>query len=134
MRGLKTGLLLAGGTLAFGVAIAAQQTQQGGVYTAEQATIGQTAYATTCAACHRPDLAGGNEAPPLVGTNFMNAWRGRSTNELYNKIATSMPPTAPGSLAEQAVTSIVAFILRSNGAPAGNQAFAANTAAIVLGQ
>jgi alcohol dehydrogenase (cytochrome c) len=133
MRGLKTGLLLAGGTLAFGVAIAAQQAPQGGIYTAEQATIGQTAYATACATCHRPDLSGQNEAPPLVGTNFMNAWRGRSTNELYNKIATSMPPTAPGSLGEQAVTSIVAFILRSNGAPAGNQAFAANTA-IPIGQ
>ena len=134
MRGLKTALLLAGGTLAFGVAIAAQQTPQGGgIYTAEQATIGQTAYATACAACHRPDLSGQFEAPPLAGGNFMNAWRGRSTNELYTKIATSMPPTAPGSLSEQAVTSLVAFILRSNGAPAGNQAFAANTA-IPIGQ
>lgn len=113
MRGLKTALLLAGGTLAFGVAIAAQQTPQGGgIYTAEQATIGQTAYTTVCAACHRPDMRGGNEAPPLAGPNFMSAWRGRSTNELYNKIATSMPPTAPGTLNEQAVTSIVAFILR----------------------
>src|SRR5262245_52485563 len=120
MRGLKTALLLAGGTLVFGVAIAAQQTPQGGgIYTAEQATIGQTAYATACAACHRPDLSGQFEAPPLAGANFMNAWRGRSTNELYTKIATSMPPTAPGSLSEQAATSLVAFILRSNGAPAG---------------
>jgi alcohol dehydrogenase (cytochrome c) len=134
MRGLKTALLLAGGTLAFGVAIAAQQTPQGGgIYTAEQATIGQTAYTTVCAACHRPDMRGGNEAPPLAGANFMSAWRGRSTNELYTKIASSMPPTAPGTLNEQAVTSLVAFILRSNGAPAGNQAFAANTA-IPIGQ
>jgi alcohol dehydrogenase (cytochrome c) len=133
MRGLKTGLLLAGGTLAVGVALAAQQTPQGGVYTAEQATIGATAYATACAGCHRTDLSGQFEAPPLAGSNFMNVWRGRSTNDLYTKIATSMPPTAPGSLSEQAVTSLVAFILRSNGAPAGNQAFAANTA-IPIGQ
>ena len=133
MRGLKTGLLLAGGTLAFGVAIAAQQTPAAGVYTAEQAAIGQTAYATVCAGCHRADLGGQFEAPPLAGGNFMNVWRGRSTNDLYTKIATTMPPTAPGSLGEQAVTSLVAFILRSNGAPAGNQAFAANTA-IPIGQ
>jgi alcohol dehydrogenase (cytochrome c) len=135
MRGLKTGLLLAGGTLAFGVALAAQQTPQGagGVYTAEQATIGATAYATACAGCHRADLSGQFEAPPLAGSNFMNVWRGRSTNDLYTKIATSMPPTAPGSLSEQAVASLVAFILRSNGAPAGNQALAANTA-IPIGQ
>ena len=88
MRGLKTGLLLAGGTLAFGVAIAAQQNPQGaaGIYTAEQATIGQTAYTTVCAACHRPDMRGGNEAPPLVGPNFMSAWRGRSTNDSRRKL------------------------------------------------
>ena len=68
MRGLKTGLLLAGGTLAVGVALAAQQTPQGGgVYTAEQATIGQTAYATACAGCHRADLSGQFEAPRSPG-------------------------------------------------------------------
>jgi alcohol dehydrogenase (cytochrome c) len=134
MRGMKTGFLLAGATLALGAAavMGAQQTPTG-IYTAEQATIGQTAYGTVCAGCHRPDLSGQFEAPPLAGPNFMNAWRGRSTNELYTKIATSMPPTAPGSLSEQAVTSLVAFILRSNGAPAGNQAFAANTA-VPVGQ
>jgi alcohol dehydrogenase (cytochrome c) len=125
--------LLAGATLAIGAAAIAAQQTAAGIYTAEQATIGQTAYATACAGCHRADLSGQFEAPPLVGANFMNVWRGRTTNELYTKIATSMPPTAPGSLGEQAVTSLVAFILRSNGAPAGNQAFAANTA-IPIGQ
>ena len=135
MRGLRTYLLLAGATTAaLGIAIASAQQQAGnGVYTAEQANIGQTAYQVTCSACHRPDLRGSNEAPPLTGTNFITAWRGRSTNELYNKIATSMPPTAPGTVPEQAVTAIVAFILRSNGAPAGNQQFTAATS-IPIGQ
>src|SRR5882762_1580593 len=125
MRKLRTLLLLAGtATAALSIAIAAAQQQQAGagIFTAEQANIGQAAYQVTCAGCHRPDLRGSNEAPPLSGNNFMTAWRGRSTNELYNKIATSMPPTAPGTVPEQAVTSIVAFILRSNGAPSGNQA------------
>ena len=114
MRGLKTGLLLAGGTLAFGVALAAQQNPQGagGVYTAEQATIGATAYGTACAGCHRADLSGQFEAPPLAGSNFMNVWRGRSTNDLYTKIAASMPPARPRSHSEQAGTSLGAFILR----------------------
>src|SRR6185503_14216715 len=137
MRGLRTYLLLAGAaTGALGIAIASAQQQQpagNGIYTADQANIGQAAYQVTCAACHRPDLRGGNEAPPLTGGNFINAWRGRSTNELYNKIQTSMPPTAPGTVPEQAVTSIVAFILRSNGAPAGNQQFSAATS-IPIGQ
>src|SRR5215471_10525979 len=135
MRGLKTYLLLAGATTAaLGIAIAsAQQPNGNAVYTAEQANIGQTAYNVTCSACHRPDLRGSQEAPPLTGANFINAWRGRSTNELYNKIATSMPPTAPGTVPEQAVTSIVAFILRSNGAPAGAQLFTAATS-VPIGQ
>ncbi len=136
MRKLNNFLLLAGtATAALGIAIAAAQQQQAGagIYTAEQANIGQAAYQVTCAACHRPDLQGGNEAPPLRGNNFMNAWRGRSTSELYNKIASSMPPTMPGSLSEQAATSIVAFILRSNGAPAGTREFTVATG-IPIGQ
>ena len=119
MRGLKTSLLLAGASaLAFGIAITTAQPQpaNNSVFTAEQVAIGQAAYQTTCARCHLPDLRGSYEAPPLTGTNFMNAWRGRSTNDLFNKIATSMPADNPGSVPEQAVTSIVAYILRQNGA------------------
>ncbi len=136
MRGLKTSLLLAGASaLAFGVAITTAQPQpaNNSVFTAEQVTIGQAAYQATCARCHQPDLRGSNEAPPLSGVNFMNAWRGRSTNDLFNKIATSMPADNPGSVPEQAVTSIVAFILRQNGAAPGQQAFTARTA-VPIGQ
>ncbi len=116
-----------------GVAIAAAQRRGNTVYTADQATIGQAAFQTTCARCHQADLRGSNEAPPLVGANFMSAWRGRSTNDLFNKIVTSMPVDNPGSLPEEAVTSIVAFILRSNGAPAGAQRFTVATA-VPIGQ
>jgi alcohol dehydrogenase (cytochrome c) len=98
-----------------------------GIFTQEQANIGQAAYQVTCARCHQPDLRGSNEASPLAGQNFMSAWRNRSTADLYNKIATSMPADNPGSLPAQAVSGIVAFILRSNGAPAGGQQLAQNT-------
>src|SRR6266850_6358104 len=136
MRGLKTSLWLAGASaLAFGVAITTAQPQpaNNAVFTAEQVTIGQAAYQATCARCHQADLRGSNEAPPLSGVNFMNAWRGRSTNDLFNKIVTSMPADNPGSVPEQAVTSIVAFILRQNGAAPGQQAFTAATA-VPIGQ
>src|SRR5258705_5581704 len=136
MRGLKACLLLAGSAAAaFGIAITAAQPQPANtsVFTAEQATIGQAAYQPTCARCHQADLRGSNEAPPLSGTNFINAWRGRSTNDLYNKIATSMPADNPGTLPEQAVTSIVAYLLRQNGATPGQQAFAVTTA-VPIGQ
>jgi mono/diheme cytochrome c family protein len=76
MRGLKTALLLAGTAAALGIAITAAQPQPAGnsVFTADQVTIGQTAYQTTCARCHQADLRGSNGAPPLSGT-FINARR-----------------------------------------------------------
>ena len=136
MRGLKATLLLAGtGAAALAIAMTAAQPQPANVsvFTADQATVGATAYATACARCHQPDLRGSMDAPPLSGTNFFNAWRGRSTADLYNKIITSMPVDNPGSLPEQAVNSIVAFILRQNGATPGTQAFA-RTTAVQIGQ
>jgi PQQ-dependent dehydrogenase (methanol/ethanol family) len=136
MRGLKASLLLAGTcAAAFGVWITAAQPQPANtsVFTADQAIIGQTAYQTTCARCHQPDLRGAMDAPPLIGANFFNAWRGRSTGDLYNKVISSMPADNPGSLPEQAVTSIVAYILRQNGAAAGAQAFSPTTA-VQIGQ
>ncbi len=136
MRGLKASLLLAGtGAAALMIAMTAAQPQPAAtsVFTADQATVGQTAYQTACARCHQPDLRGSMDAPPLAGTNFFNAWRGRSTADLYNKIITSMPVDNPGSLPEQAVTSIVAYILRQNGANPGMQAYAAATS-VQIGQ
>jgi alcohol dehydrogenase (cytochrome c) len=122
MRGTKAFLLACGAaTAALGVAIATAQTQPAanGVFTTDQVAVGQTTFQAICAKCHQPNLQGSFEAPQLAGPNFMSAWRGRSTSELYNKIATSMPADNPHSLSEQAVESLVAFILRQNGAPVG---------------
>src|SRR6185437_1902722 len=67
-------------------------------YTAAQAMAGRAAYQETCAACHLADLHGSNEAPPLAGVNFVNTWRNRTTSDLFNRIQTTMPPYAPGSI------------------------------------
>ena len=136
MRGFKALLLVSGAaTAALGIAIAMAQPRPAanGVYTPDQANIGQVAFQATCAKCHLPDLSGGAEAPPLAGVQFMSAWRGRSTSELYNKIQSSMPADNPRTLSEQAVESLVAFILRQNGAPAGAQPLTVATA-VPIGQ
>jgi len=136
MRGLKSLLLVSGAAAAaFGIAIATAQPQPAGngVFTADQANIGQVAFQATCAKCHQADLSGGAEAPPLAGPQFMSAWRGRTTSELYTKIATSMPADNPRTLSDQAVGALVAFILRQNGAAAGAQELTVATA-IPLGQ
>ncbi len=101
---------------------------QPAVYTAAQATAGQAAYAANCASCHQPTLVGQNEAPPLAGTNFMTTWGKRTTKDLIEYMAATMPPGKP-SLAEADYVNISAFILQYNGATAGTQALAATTAA-----
>ena len=90
-----------------------------GAYTAEQAIRGKTAYAESCAACHGPTLTGGDSAPPLAGSNFLNNWNNTSTADLFARIHDTMPAQDPGSLSGKTVSDIEAFILQTNGFPAG---------------
>ena len=106
---------------AFSAATAAQQPPAAGPYTAQQAAAGRTAYQANCAGCHLADLRGSNEAPPLAGPNFINAWGGRTTRDFLGFIQATMPPNNPGSLGEQAYVSITAYVLDANGASPGNQ-------------
>ena len=117
------------GIAVLGVAIAfSQQPAATGIYTAAQAEAGRAAYLANCAECHRPDLTGSFEAPPLSGGNFFNAWRELPVRELVNRIRDTMPPANPGVVGEQAAVTIVAFLLQSNGASAGAQTLAAASA------
>ena len=93
------------------------------VYTEAQATAGQASYQANCASCHQPTLVGQNEAPALAGANFMTTWRGRTTNELVEYMAATMPPGKP-SLGEAEYLNISAYILQYNGAAAGTQPLA----------
>ena len=66
--------------LGFGLTLSATQAPappEPPVFTAAQATAGRAVYTARCAGCHLPDLQGRNEASPLAGANFMNAWRAR---------------------------------------------------------
>ena len=54
------------------------------------------AYQVNCASCHLPDLAGRNEAPPLAGANFMNAWGSRTTAELISYMQEHHAALQPG--------------------------------------
>lgn len=93
------------------------------VYTAAQATAGQASYQANCASCHLATLVGQNEAPALAGANFMTTWRGRTTKDLVEYMAATMPPGRP-SLGEAEYLNITAYILQFNGATAGAQPLA----------
>jgi alcohol dehydrogenase (cytochrome c) len=77
-------------------------------------------------------MRGSNEASPLAGSNFLNTWRNRAVSELFNKIKDTMPVSNPGSLGEQDALNLTAFILQTNGAPAGTQALTP-AAAVLIG-
>ena len=106
--------------LAGAVIIAGQQPPATGTFTAAQAAAGRQRYDASCASCHLSDLGGSNEAPPLVGVNFMNTWGARTTDLLAGFIQTAMPPAGPRLSMDQALD-VTAFILQSNGARPGAQ-------------
>src|SRR5262245_34154290 len=112
--------------VASGVALVAGQQTATPVFTAAQAAAGRATYQANCASCHLPDLGGRNEAPPLAGANFMSTWGRRSTRDLFDYMSATMPPGGAALTADD-FASIVAFVLQSNGATPGAQAFATAT-------
>jgi alcohol dehydrogenase (cytochrome c) len=122
---------IAGLTLALSGQRPASAQAPSAIFTTTQANAGQVSYQAHCASCHLADLAGQNEAPQLAGTNFRTTWQARTTRDLVEYMQASMPPGRP-SLAIEDYVAIAAFILRSNGAPAGAQALSA-TAATAIG-
>jgi len=100
----------------------AQSAPVAGPFTDAQAQAGQTAYAQNCARCHDA-----GEAPVLSGASFMNAWGTRTTKDLYARVKDTMPVDNPGVLSSDTVVTIVAWLLKNNGATAGTAAFTPTT-------
>ena len=89
-----------------------------GAYTGAQADRGAIKYRQECVMCHGPVLEGNGEAPPLVG-RFIPDWEGTRLFELFEKIQSTMPPFAPGTLSASDTADLLAFILQANNFPAG---------------
>lgn len=96
-------------------------TVKDGVYTDEQAKRGQTGYTGKCSACHGEDLSGAGFAPALNGDTFAQSWMDRKLDEFVARIKDTMPADKPGSLTPEMNADIVAFLLKSNGYPAGTR-------------
>ncbi len=102
-----------------------------GPFTAAQADQGRQLYLANCAACHGAEMAG---PPALRGQAFMNTWSTQTVTALIERVRTTMPPEAPGSLGPDGSANVVAFILQQNGRTAGNQPLtSAGTTALVGG-
>lgn len=90
-----------------------------GVYSAPQAAKGAALYGTQCASCHGTDLMGSGPFPALTGDDFRKEWEGQTVGDLFERLRTTMPASKPGSLSAEQSASLVAYILKSNGYPAG---------------
>ncbi len=113
---------------AWGLAVvSSQETPRNAVFTARQADEGKAAYAARCASCHMPDLSGNNDVPALAGASFLSIWGSRSTRDLFDYSVGAMPPGGP-PLTPEAGASIVAHVLRVNGASPGERVFEGSTA------
>jgi mono/diheme cytochrome c family protein len=95
------------------------KSQWDGAYTVEQAKRGDPLYSQYCLACHGGDLMGGEMAPPLVGGAFQANWNDLSLGDLFERIRTSMPLNAPGTLSRQQVADILSYMLSKDSYPAG---------------
>ena len=124
------GLCLASAAAAAGVQ-ESRTTVWDGVYTAEQAARGEAVYASHCSSCHQADFSGTEEASPLSGDPFMQAWREDTVGNLYTRVRNLMPFDDPASLGDGAYLDSVAYLLQANGFPAGSRELTASGAADV---
>lgn len=92
-----------------------------GVYSDAQAYAGEKVADTVCLGCHGAGLAGGDSGPKLVGADFLAQWNGRSARDLFDLIRRTMPENAPGTLKDEDVASVIAYILKVNDMPTGTQ-------------
>lgn len=112
--------------IAFGLAGAAVAQNTGksvwqGIYTADQAERGAGVYAQRCGACHGAALNGTGEAPALVGGEFVSHWDTMTVGDLYDRVRTTMPQNDPMSMTREEYADVLAFLLKNNGFPVGNQ-------------
>lgn len=117
------GVVLALGSLSwagFNLASASvADAQSGGGSFAAQVQLGEQAYTTNCAACHGPDLAGGQFATTLKGPAFLAKWGAAPAGDLFRYLRTSMPPGNAGTLPDETYAALTALILDRNGGSAG---------------
>lgn len=94
------------------------QTVLDGVYSNAQAQRGARTYANICSKCHE---GGEPDADPLFGPEFIDRWREAPLSFLHGFFSTNMPAKDPGSLTPAVYLDTLAFLLRENGYPAGNE-------------
>jgi cytochrome c len=100
----------------------------GGYYTLDQAGAGVEIYQKKCASCHGEQMEG-YIGPSLRGHAFqVIASHQTSADRLLLIISRNEPENDPGSLTDEQDSDVLAYILQTNGYPAGKNKLSALTA------
>ena len=105
-------------------------------YSAEQAKRGEEIFNDwgRCYTCHLKSLEGDpqQKAAPLIGVGFMRKWSAQPISELHYKIRYTMPSAyrGAGTLREDQVSDLIAYLLQRNGVPPGGQELPKTEAAL----
>ena len=116
---LTFGGLLVASSLYVTVGAQATRSVNDGIYSDAQAKRGEAVYKDNCAACHGDNLEGSGPMPPLAGKDFLMNWNGKAVAELFDKVQSTMPATAPGTLTPQQTADVLAYTLNVGKYPAG---------------
>ncbi len=102
-----------------------------GAFSADQVARGETTFANNCSECHLSDLSG-RAGPPLKGDAFVDRWRGKPVESLFEKIKTTMPADWRTQLNESRTLDLVAFLLQQNGFASGDRALSVEASRTLL--
>lgn len=83
-----------------------------GVYSAAQADRGQVLFRAKCASCHAPNRFTDADL-------FHKVYAGKPLWELFDVISDSMPEDDPGGMKPEEYADVIAYLLKLNGFPAG---------------
>jgi len=78
-----------------------------------QSNAGKTIFNAQCAECHGEDLNGA-QAVALRGEKFQTKWAGKSVQQLFTQMRTTMPAATPNSLTEEEYVNVMAYIFHKN--------------------
>lgn len=110
----KLALIVLGSAVLAGPALAAE-----GPFSQAQLDKGTSEYNTHCRTCHAAKGKGAL-GPALTGDVFKGRFGGQSVTDVSTWIHQNMPQTAPGSLKDEQLYPIVAYILSLNGFTPGS--------------
>jgi mono/diheme cytochrome c family protein len=131
-------------TLFIGLALAAAAnagTVWDGAYTDAQAERGKATFERKCEQCHGPDLRKmAAQGFSLEGPEFVDLWREDNLDVLVSFVRANMPKggeaplpgTGPLSLDDAGKLEVLAYILKTNGFPAGSSELTVASASSVL--